>query len=189
MVHGNSESKASSPGASTTSSSSVGSRSALAYHNTPCFNCGRYGAIAGRMLRGSDDSTYCSADCGWSCLIRSADHQNAVASKTTSMIRIDNGNHHGNRVSRSGNHHHNHQGNHHNNNNHQHHHGRRNCTSTRNSSAQNRSKRNHSQGTNSASKTSARPPRSPATPASKNSSGSNSFDGHAMYDFSLKFNN
>lgn len=180
MVHGNSESKASSPEASATSSSSssAGSRSALAYHNTPCFNCGRYGAIAGRMLRGTDDSTYCSTDCGWSCLIRSADHQNAVAGKATNMIRIDNGNHHhhGNRVSRNGNQHGNHAS-------------RRSCTSTRNSSAQNRSKRNQSHGAGSANKAGARPPRSPATTAPKNSSGSNSFDGHAMYDFSLKFNN
>lgn len=162
-----------------TSPSSVTGRAKMMYDDTPCLNCGRYSAIAGQMLRGIDDSMFCSTDCGWSCLIRSCDGQNARRLKSQSRAvnghndAVGNGRNcqqQAGMVSRNGadgtggN-------------------GRSNGGHDNRNSNQRRSKR--SQGSRAGH--AGRPPRGPATHGKKDAG--LGLDGHAMFDFSMKFNN
>lgn len=56
------------------SGSSKGNGS-MPFDDRPCENCGRYGVMAGQMVRGADDTRYCSADCGWSFMLRGSERQ------------------------------------------------------------------------------------------------------------------
>lgn len=135
------------------------------------------------MLRGADDSTFCSTDCGWSCLIRSSDRQQAAASKTIrggtrGTTTVTTGRNMDSDLNQTGN------GAAMANVNNNGGGARRNSSASRNSTHK-KSKRNSS--ASGAGAKAARPPRSPAT-GSNGSNYVNSFDGHAMYDFSMKFN-
>lgn len=69
---------------STKSSSQLShSQDKVVFQDMPCFNCGRYGIIFGQLICSADNSTFCSADCGWSYYLRSMDQHYATKNATT----------------------------------------------------------------------------------------------------------
>lgn len=72
---------------STKSSSQLShSHDKVVFQDMPCLNCGRYGIIFGQLICSADNSTFCSADCGWSYYLRDMDRQYAIKNATQAAI-------------------------------------------------------------------------------------------------------
>lgn len=72
---------------STKSSSQLShSQDKVVFQDMPCLNCGRYGIIFGQLICSADNSTFCSADCGWSYYLRDMDRQYAIKNATQAAI-------------------------------------------------------------------------------------------------------
>lgn len=103
----NASKSSSASSASPAGSVTAASRAKYSYEDQSCLNCGRCGVISGQMVRGADGSTYCSADCGWSHMIRIADSEqmSAVAASrrnsASTNVRSRNGNRSATRASSS----------------------------------------------------------------------------------------